>query len=113
MTAEAETIARPPAMAGAAWRAATWILLAVDVLVVFLLLQLQAQKGSGFDIIAAAMFVGTFFALIGMTIVGVGAGVIGALRGSDQGDRRAVIFLPAFLHVVLLMGAFAALSAGR
>ena len=108
-----DTIARPASTPGTSWRAAAWILLAVNALIVVLLLQLQAQKGPGFDIIAAAMFVGTFFALIGMTIVGVGAGVIGALRGSDHGDRRFVVILPVFLHVVLLMGAFATLSAGR
>jgi hypothetical protein len=113
MTAETQTLAAPTATPGAGWRAATWVLLAVDVLIVFLLLQLQGQKGPGFDIIAAAMFVGTFLALIGLTIAGAGAGVIGALRGSDHGDRRAVIFLPVFLHVVLLMGAFVALSAGN
>ena len=108
-----DTIASPAPSPGASWRAAAWILLAVDTLTVFLLLQLQAQKGSGFDIIAAAMFVGTFFALIGMTIVGVGAGLIGAIRGSDHGDRRFLVVLPVFLHIVLLVGAFAALSAGR
>ena len=108
-----DTIAPPASSPGASWRWAAWIILAVDTLIVFLLLQLQAEKGSAFDIIAAAMFVGTFFALIGLTIVGVGAGVIGALRGSHRGDRRAIIFLPSVLHIVLLIGAFAALSAGR
>lgn len=108
-----DTIARPASTPGASWRAASWILLPLDALILMLLLQLQAQKGPQFDIIAAAMFVGTFFALIGMTIVGVGAGVIGAIRSSYHGDRRFVVILPVFLHVVLLMGAFATLSAGR
>ena len=113
MTAEQDVAAPAAETPGAAWRAATWVILVVDALIVYVLLGLQGQERHGFDIIAAAGFVGGFFALIGMTIMGVGFGAIGAKRAADHGDRRFIVILPVFAHVVLLMWAIATLAANR
>jgi hypothetical protein len=111
VSVEQHTLTQTVPTPGAAWRAAAWVILAVDVLIVVLLHQLQGQKGSTFDIVAAAVFVAAFLTLIGLTIVGVGAGAVGAKQASDAGDRRFVVILPVLLHVVLLMAAFASLAA--
>lgn len=113
MTAEQDSIAPTGSTPGAAWRAATWIILAVDVLIAFLLTDLQGQERHTFDIFAAAGFIAAFFALIGMTIIGVGCGIVGAVQAFNHGDKRFVVILPMFAHVVLLIGTLGALSAGR
>ena len=93
------------------WGIFAWMILAIDLLLAFGLASLPRNQPT-VDLAAAAVFVIGTFVLVLLTMAGVGCGIASAAIAYRRADRRLLVALPAFAHVLLLMTFFGIVSWG-
>ena len=86
------------------WLTAAWTMIVIDVVLALIVQSVLAQaRASSQGLVLGAIGVAGVLGVGMIGLVGFGCAIAGAAVASGRGDRRFIVFLPAFAQVAFLM----------
>jgi hypothetical protein len=86
------------------WLTAAWTMIGIDVVLALVVQSILAQaRASSQGLVLGAIGVAGVLGVGMIGLVGFGCAIAGAAVAAGRGDRRFVVFLPAFAQAAFLM----------